>query len=123
METGEMNEYRFFALRYVHDAVTQEFANVGIVLYSEELRVLKSRFTTHYSRLSGMFGGGVDGDSFRSVIRYVQSRLERVAEEIRTSMFPGGDLRAILAGVLPEQSIQRWLDDRFEAWPTDAAGE
>jgi Protein of unknown function (DUF3037) len=30
-----MMEYKFFALRYIHDAVTQEFANVGIVLYCE----------------------------------------------------------------------------------------
>ena len=103
METGEMNEYRFFALRYVHDAVTQEFANVGIVVYSEPARVLKTKLTTQFRRLSAMFGG-IDGESFRSAIRYVQSRLDEAAEEIRTSMFPGGDARAILARVLPEDA-------------------
>jgi len=98
-----MNEYRFFALRYVHDAVTQEFANVGIVVYSEPARVLKTKLTTQFRRLSAMFGG-IDGESFRSAIRYVQSRLDEAAEEIRTSMFPGGDARAILARVLPEDA-------------------
>lgn len=99
-----MNEYTFFTLRYVHDAVTQEFANVGIVLYCDGSRVLKTRFTTQYRRLSGMFGATVDGDSFRSAIRYVQSRLEIISEEIQTSLFPAGDLRAILARVLPEDA-------------------
>ena len=60
-----MSEYRFFALRYVHDAVTQEFANVGIVVYSELARVLKTKLTTQFRQLSAMFGG-IDGESFRS---------------------------------------------------------
>ena len=98
-----MNEYRFFALRYVHDAVTQEFANVGIVVYSEPARVLKTKLTTRFRRLSAMFGG-IDGESFRSAIRFVQSRLDEAAEEIGSSMFPGGDARAILARVLPEDA-------------------
>ena len=71
METGEMNEYTFFALRYIHDAVTQEFVNVGIVLHCEAQRVLKAKFTTQYRRLSAMFGGTVDGESFRSAVRYI----------------------------------------------------
>lgn len=103
METGKMMEYKFFALRYIHDAVTQEFANVGIVLYSERERVLKARFTTQYRRLSGMFGV-IDGDSFRSAVRYIQSQVDAVAQEIGTSMFPGGDLRSILARILPEDA-------------------
>ena len=57
-----MMEFKLFALRSIHDEVTGEFANVGIVLYSESARVLKAKFTTQYSRLSGMFGGAIDGD-------------------------------------------------------------
>jgi hypothetical protein len=45
METGEVMEYKFFALRYIHDAVTGEFANVGIVLYSENKGVLSTPST------------------------------------------------------------------------------
>jgi hypothetical protein len=103
METGEMMEYKFFALRYIHDAVTQEFVNVGVVLYSESEQALKAKFTTQYRRLSGMFGA-VDGDGFRSAIRYMQGQLDALAEHLRSTMFPGGDLRVILAQVLPEDA-------------------
>lgn len=98
-----MMEYKFFALRYIHDAVTGEFANVGIVLYSEKAKVLKSKFTTQYSRLSGMFGA-IDGEGFRSAVRYIQSQLDAVAQEIGTTMFPGGELRSMLARILPEDA-------------------
>lgn len=98
-----MMEYQFFVLRYVHDAITGEFANVGVVLYSEAAKVLKARFTTQYSRLSGMFGA-IDGDGFRAAVRHIQSQVDVIAREIATTLFSGGELRSILARILPEDA-------------------
>jgi Protein of unknown function (DUF3037) len=103
-----MMEYKLFVPRYTHDAVTQEFVNVGVLLYSEAEHVLKAKFTTQGRRLSGMFGA-VDGDSFRSAIRYMQGQLDALAADLhqtslRSTMFSDGDLRAILAQVLPEDA-------------------
>ena len=36
--------YSFVTLRYVHDVVTGEFANVGVVLYAPDARLLEARF-------------------------------------------------------------------------------
>jgi hypothetical protein len=38
--------YSTITLRYLHDVVTGEFFNIGVVLYSPEQRFLEARFTT-----------------------------------------------------------------------------
>ena len=43
--------YSTITLRYVHDVVTGEFANIGVVLYAPEQRLLEARFTQSYERL------------------------------------------------------------------------
>lgn len=47
--------YSFVTLHYVHDVVTGEFANVGVVLYAPEQRLLLARFTGSYERLNAIF--------------------------------------------------------------------
>lgn len=73
------------------------------ILYSERARVLKAKFTTRYSRLSGMFGT-IDGEGFRAAVRHIQSRLDAVSQEIGSTMFPAGELRSILSRILPEDA-------------------
>ena len=58
--------YTFVTLRYVHDVVTGEFANVGIVLYAPDERYLEARFTTSYERLNALFVK-IDHANYRSL--------------------------------------------------------
>ena len=67
--------YSFSVLRYIHDIVTGEFINVGVVLYASKARFLSAICTPRYGRLSKMFSN-VNGDHFRQVSRYIQARLE-----------------------------------------------
>jgi hypothetical protein len=67
--------YSFSVLRYLHDIVTGEFINVGVVLYAPKARFLSAICTSRYGRLSKMFSN-VNGDHFRQVSRYIQARLE-----------------------------------------------
>src|SRR3972149_7639852 len=67
--------YSFSILRYIHDIVTGEFINVGVVLYSPKGRFLSAICTSRYGRLTRMFSN-VNGDHFRQVLRYIQARLE-----------------------------------------------
>lgn len=94
--------YSFSVLRYVHDPVTQEFANIGVVLYSKQARYLNAVCTANYSRISNMFGE-IDGNKFRQTTRYIQDRLQNLGREMSTTL-PFESTRSIegiLATVLP----------------------
>lgn len=74
------NSYSFTTLRYIHDVMTGEFINVGVVLYSPKMNFLGGLFTTRYGRLSKTFMD-INGDHFRQVIKYIEAKVEE--EELR----------------------------------------
>src|SRR5262245_41904406 len=47
--------YTFSVLRYVHDPVSGEFANVGVILYAPEIQFLDAICTLTYGRISAYF--------------------------------------------------------------------
>ena len=67
--------YTFTILRYVHDVLSGEFINVGVVLYAPQARFLDAKFTTRYVRLSKMFND-VNGEHFRHNIKYIRDNLD-----------------------------------------------
>jgi hypothetical protein len=67
--------YTYCVLRYVHDVISGEFVNVGVVLYAPEARYLSALCRTTYGRLSKVFPG-VHAEHFKSLMRYIQARLE-----------------------------------------------
>lgn len=71
--------YSFLVLRYVHDVVSSEFVNIGVVLYSPDFPFLGARFSSSYSRIADFFGG-VDGSNYRSIVRHLQESVEQAAE-------------------------------------------
>ncbi len=73
--------YTYSMLRYVHDVTSGEFVNVGVVLYSPEARYLSALCRTTYARLSNVFPG-VNAEHFKSLMRYIQSRLEEQGERV-----------------------------------------
>jgi len=94
--------YSYVTLRYVHDVVTGEFANVGVVLYAPENRLLATRFTTSYERLSAIFLR-VDHLHFRALMRYLANRFEEISEELRDALERPAleDLGEMVRRVLP----------------------
>lgn len=94
--------YSFSVLRYVHDPVTQEFANVGVAIYSREARYLDAICAANYSRISNMFGE-IDGNKFRQTTRYIQERLRNIGGELSKGLpfETNKPIEGILAMVLP----------------------
>lgn len=74
--------YSYSILRYVHDTTTGEFANVGVVVYSREGRYASALCRTTYARLSRTFPG-MDGDAFKGMMRFVQSRIEELGAAMK----------------------------------------
>jgi hypothetical protein len=95
--------YTFSVLRYVHDPVTAEFVNIGVALYAPDAKYLNALCTSRYQRLSNMFEP-VDGDHFRQITRFVQSRVEALGQRLRTELplkAAPKNIEDLLAQVLP----------------------
>lgn len=104
--------YSYVTLRYVHDVVTGEFANVGVVVYAPDQRLLKARFTTSYERLNAIFLK-IDHAHFRGMIRYLGNRFDEMAEEIRDALqlTPVLGITDLARRVLPpDDSSLQWSD-------------
>ena len=106
-------KYYFSVLRYVFDALTQEFVNIGVVGYAPQHGFIRAICTTHYSRVSKMFGR-IDGTSFRSVTRFIQDSIDVLNEKMeKGALFMNSEekLTSVLARVLPEDdSAIRFVD-------------
>jgi hypothetical protein len=96
-------KFYFSLLRYVYDPLTQEFVNIGVVLYSPGNRFLRATFTSRYGRISRMFGR-IDGASFRSTVGYIERKISDANERIARGLLfsdPKESLETILSEVLP----------------------
>ena len=103
MTKGEKKApYSFSVLRYIHDPVTQEFANIGIAIWSRERRQLHARCEIHYARITKIFGK-IDGDRFRQATRFIQDRVQSIGQDLQSSLPFDLDLtiERLLAMVLP----------------------
>jgi hypothetical protein len=104
--------YSYVTLRYVHDVVTGEFANIGVVLYAPDERALKARFTTSYERLNAIFVK-IDHTHFRAMVRYLGNRFDELAEELRDSLqlVPVNGIAELVRKVLPaDDSSLQWSE-------------
>jgi hypothetical protein len=104
--------YNYVTLRYVHDVVTGEFANVGVVVYSPEQRFLKALFTASYERLNAIFLK-IDHPHFRTVTRYLGSRFEELADELQNPLgaqLPTGILQLVRQVLPPDDSSLQWSE-------------
>ena len=105
--------YTFVTLRYVHDVVTGEFANVGLVVYAPEERYLEARFTSSYERLNALFVK-IDHANYRNLIRYLGNRFVELAAEVREGL-----------NLVPVQGIDQLvcaIEMELDAVPPPATG-
>jgi len=119
--------YSTITLRYVHDVVTGEFANIGLVLYAPGPRFLEARFTTSYKRLNAIFLK-IDHLHFRTLMRYLANKFEELGAEIRDGLHvpPVTALTEIVRQVLPpDDSSLQWSGQGvgFTADPAVTLGE
>jgi len=73
--------YTFSILRYVHDIVTGEFVNVGVILFAPKAKYLSASCTTRYSRISKIFLD-FDSEHFRKSVRYIQATIEEEGQRL-----------------------------------------
>jgi hypothetical protein len=84
---NEKHQYSYIVLRYVHDVVTSEFINVGVVMYvpSQSRVMAKTRHTI--ARLRGVFPD-LDRPAFTMMMAGVRRGFRRVAKhKLKTPLF------------------------------------
>lgn len=65
--------YTYTVLRYVHDVLTGEFANVGVLIYAPNAEILAVKCTSSYGRMSQFFGS-VNGKYLRQLFRHLEDQ-------------------------------------------------
>jgi hypothetical protein len=106
-----MIPYEFSVLRYSYDPVTQEFINVGIVLYSPSTRLLQAQINSSYGRATKVFGK-IDGSRYRFVLRHLQRELETLGNDLSQGLLFDslGNMESALARILPKDDSSLRFD-------------
>ena len=90
--------FEYSVLRYIHDVVTGEFLNIGLVIYSKPRRYLRAELLNKYRRITNTFPGA-DGEFFRQYINHLQLRFLTMTKKIC-------DVQTTLLDELPDQLEQ-----------------
>lgn len=94
--------YSFSILRYVHDAVTGEFVNIGVAVYSREKGFLRAKCSPRYGRITRMFTK-IDGSRYRQLVQCIQQQINAIGASLPSELpfEPGLAIETMLARVLP----------------------
>jgi len=96
-----MREYQYQIVRYIHDRVTGEFVNVGIVVYQADSKFLKGKFINKFSRISQFFLD-VNGQYIISTLRQFESELKITAIRLNELFSNYSSLSEITESILPK---------------------
>lgn len=96
--------YSYTILRYVHDVVTGECLNIGVIVCADVAFYLRARIQPEYSRLSEAFGG-FNGEYYRKVVKHIEGKINQLAsrweKELKFDYTPADAISAARA-VIPE---------------------
>ena len=112
----EKQAYSYTVLRYIHDVVSGEVLNVGVVMHAPAVGFLKVRTRKTVDRLKQAFPD-LDDAAFIDAMLAVDRGFATVMKQVGTArLFDAGtDARALALNVLPE-------DDSALQWSPAATG-
>lgn len=94
----KMISYQYQILRYVHDQVTGEFVNVGLVLYFPEYKIILSNAINKYSRISQFFNE-INGNYLLSCLRDLKMQFKKISEQESFNYY---NIEQITSYILPK---------------------
>jgi len=106
----ERNPYTYTTLRYVHDVISGEFINVGVVLHCPRTRFLGAKLRHTYGRMTAVFPD-LDGAAFRSSMTAIERALRDLgAAYAQDTLFRSeGTAVSMARSVLPaDDSSLQW---------------
>jgi hypothetical protein len=112
-----MKKYQYQIVSYIHDRVTSEFVNIGIVVFNPESSYLKSKFITKYGRISQFFNE-INGHALLSTLKQIEKCIIKKAKEPISSKNLEEITNSILAkndGAITFSGIYYGVDVEFDA--------
>lgn len=110
-EVTKVDSYQFAVLRYVHDVSTQEFVNIGLVLWTPHTGKLSFEVSKHYGRLSKFFQN-FDGDGYRQLVGNLTGCIKSVSAGLDNHelfVAPPRTIEDLLPKLLPyDDSCFQW---------------
>jgi hypothetical protein len=97
--------YTYTVLRYVHDVMTGEFVNVGVIMHVPSQRRLLAKARTTFGRIKGVFPD-LDSKAFTSAMQAVQRSFDTLE---KTRAISEGDATAFASHAVPkDDSSLQW---------------
>jgi len=108
MKNGE--PYSYTVLKYVHDVVTGEFVNVGVILFAPASNLLRVRVRTTIGRLRSLFPD-LNREAFTRAMHAVERSVSNLARSLEQEglIRSEGDAVVLASHALPiDDSSLRW---------------
>lgn len=110
-----MIKYQYQILRYTHDQFTQEFGNIGIVLFAPEKGFLSCKVINRFARLSNFFGE-INGHFLISSLNHFEKKILEITESNSIGQFQNEkkdttSLEAITSFILPKDDSALFLTE------------
>lgn len=98
--------YTYCLVKYVHNPAAGEMLNIGVILFSEDVRRIAGKFEIHFDRLSSAFAN-FDGDHYRFVIRNLEHSISQLNDRFKPSLFESGfkDIQGVLRSLVPDLGL------------------
>lgn len=89
-----MTEYQYQIIRYIHDRITGEFVNVGLIMFEPTSNYLECKVVTKYSRISQFFGE-INGGFLLTTLKQFQNQISEISKTMQRSLSDSKDFKDI----------------------------
>lgn len=107
-----MKKYQYQIIRYIHDRLTNEFVNIGIVIYQLEDGFLKSRFLEKFGRISHFFND-INGHHLIVTLKQFEKEITRISIRTDEIFFNYKNINDITNLILPKDDSAIECSDIF----------
>ncbi len=96
-----MKSYQYQIIRYIHDRLTGEFVNVGIVMFAPNVNFFKAQVLTKSGRLSNLFQTGSNWTYYLSTLKTIQKQCSLIEKEIISNKISYESIAEITKQLIP----------------------
>jgi hypothetical protein len=109
-----MKKFQYQIVRYIHDRITAEFVNVGIVIYQPESNFIGGKFINKFSRVSHFFTE-INGQYLISTLRQFEHELNHVSKRLGDLFSDYSSITEITNAILPKDDSSLECSEIFFA--------
>ena len=105
-----MKKFQYQIVRYMHDRVTAEFVNVGIIIYQPETKFLQGQFITKFSRISQFFSD-INGQYLLATLRQFENEVIMYSNRLTELFGNPASLTEITNSILTKDDSALYCSD------------